>query len=440
MHPSRLAFLLPLLSLAAALWAAPITYGVLLSDDVPVPRALEAAQAAGAQYVTLRTDWPRIQPTASAWHFEKLDAAVDAARDRGLTVVLTLGPAPRWAVRYLQAPSDAEVARAKPDLAAWKAYAAKLAARYRGRVGHYRLWEPPTAAVLMAVPRDVYALYRAAAAAIHGVDSSLRVIAPEPGDVSLDWIAAYLAGAKGAEAPDILALAPGRCVTTAAEFRWRCRVLRDRVLPANTPALWAEMPDSDDGGLAAAAVQDGIAPVFFPHDPAGCITRLRQAGHAPASLPAPVKTPAVSLDPGGRNALAIRPLPELPGGRYAVLADGERTVLSTVRDTAPWIHFDVPDGFLFYNRERVPVEVTVRVRGASVANKTGFNLYYDAVGGMNNTPWQWIAAGPDAEFSYTVRLADALFANREGYDFRLCMGGSVDDVRVVGVTVRKVRR
>lgn len=440
MSPSRLAFLLPLLLLAAALWAAPLTYGVLLPDDgFPGPRALDAAKAAGAQYVVIRANWPRIQPTALAWCFAELDAAVDAARDRGLTVVLTLGPAPRWTVRYLQVPSDVEVARAKPDLAALQAYAAKLAERYQGRVRYYRLWEPPTAAVLLAVPRDVYALYRAAAAAIHGVDGLLQVIAPEPGDVNLDWIAGYLGGAKGAAAPDILALTPGRWVKTAAEFRWRCHVLRNRVLPADAPALWAEIPAGDDGELAAAAVQDGMIPVLFSGDPGACLARVGHPAKTLAPVPPPVKTAAVALDASGRSALAIRPLPDLPGGHYTVECINGKTVLETVMDSQPWIHFDVPDGFLFYNRECVPVEVTVRVRGAAYANKTGFNLYYDAIGGMNNTPWQWIAVGPEAEFTYTFRLKDALFANREGYDFRVCMGGSVEPVRVVGVTIKKVR-
>jgi hypothetical protein len=113
-------------------------------------------------------------------------------------------------------------------------------------------------------------------------------------------------------------------------------------------------------------------------------------------------------------------------------------MLMTVPEVAPWIHVDVPDGFLFFNTERQPVEVAVTVRGTMEAKKNGFSLYYDAIGGMANSPWQWIDVGPFKEFTYTFRLNDALFAGSEGYDFRLDMGGSEDSVRVTKVEVRKL--
>ncbi|HOS42340.1 MAG TPA: hypothetical protein PK794_01485, partial [Armatimonadota bacterium] len=317
---------------------------------------------------------------------------------------------------------------------------------------------------------------------------ALKVIAPEPGGVNLEWIAAYLGAATGAEAPDILALTPARYPLTTEAFWWRCSVLRARVLPSAGPALWAEAPAGDGARMAAAALAHAIPVLLFPPGAAvppallplqgssyagwlpvsleavGGVfatddrrfrldvplaegepaVRDGHAGHCrpgtPAVAPLRVTADTVALDVYGADGRALRPLPELPGGRYTLTFLGSQPVLVTDRQHNPWLHLDVPDGFLFYNREGVPVEITVQLYGARRAQRTGFNLYYDALGGMNNTRWQWLDVGPSQVFTYTLRLTDALFANREGYDFRLCTGGSDENLRIVNVTVKKLAK
>jgi len=145
------------------------------------------------------------------------------------------------------------------------------------------------------------------------------------------------------------------------------------------------------------------------------------------------------MDLSGSDDSGIHLLRTLTGGHFNqyIQSDGHTTV-ATIRDTNPWIHFDVPDGFLFYNVERVPVEVTVQVYGGSSSEQVGFNFYYDAVGGMRTSPWQWIDVGSRDIFTYKVRMNDAIFAGREGYDLRLNMGGSADGVRLVNITMRKL--
>jgi hypothetical protein len=493
MSPLRIAVLSVVFAAALAFAATPVRLGLTLSampGSTALTEQLDCAQRARARFVMLRAHWPQLQPSASTWNFAPLDAAVEAAQARGLAVVLTLGPSPRWAVRYLTNPGADEAARAHPDLPAMRAYAGALAKHFGDRVYAYELWSPPTGATLLAVPRDVYAMYRTAAAAIHAADSNARVIAPEPGDVNLGWIAAYLASARGSETPDILAVVPRRLATAPDAFWWRLRTLRARVLPADgAPLLWAELPEADASARMAAAallqdipgvalsceaadalpalaavqggdyqgwkqVRPGVFGGLFQRDGKALLLSLPLASSAapgitpvsdhlvstgvPFIAPVHIGACAVSLDPSGCEPDAIHPLPNLPGGAYQMEQVNGRTVLSTVMDRAPWIHLDVPDGFIFYNTARTPVEVTVRVYGACVPNKTGFNLYYDAVGGMNNSPWQWIDVGPSRIYSYTVRLNDAIFADREGYDLRICMGGSTENLRVVDVTVKKV--
>ncbi|HEY3377871.1 MAG TPA: beta-galactosidase [Armatimonadota bacterium] len=518
-----------------------------------ITAALNIAQAAHVQRVTIAADWPRIQPTATTWNFAWLDAVIDAARARQLQVVLVLGPAPKWTVSYLGAnPGPAEVRRACPVTSAYAAYASAVARRYQQRVTYYQLWERPACGTLLAMPKDVYALYAAGAQAVHAVSASLRVIAMDPGDLNLGWIADYLKAAKGSARADILQLAPVRYTLSTSTFAWRLQTLRERVLPAQSPpTLWAQLPLTPEmpaNGLALAAqalicgvpeltfasvsdacvvalpsptvlsatrflspllaktwrgwaqlapnvqgcivgdqrdmrvlalpVEDDVLHFLTAKQPAawgvmvtdntltvtpaaGSATTYTVRGPLPVAVtaqnsvllagvnvapsaagqdfrPAPISASSVSLDLSGADPAGIHLLRGLSGGLFNQYTHAGRTVISTVRDTAPWIHVDVPDGFLFYNIARVPVEVTVQVLGATAAQKSGFSIYYDAISGMANSPWQWIAVGPEQVYSYTVRLNDALFSNKDGYDFRLNMGGSTDNIRLIGLTVRKV--
>ena len=195
------------------------------------------------------------------------------------------------------------------------------------------------------------------------------------------------------------------------------------------------------GGTQQIEVSDDAQ---FPLPPQPIILAGVSLAPTAGALPlraSPMTCESVSLDRSGADPRAIRPLRNLPGGRYAqVVIQGQIEVLQTIRDQQPWIHLDVPDDFLFFNLERRPVEVSVRVRGVTKAQKTGLSLYYDAIGGMNNSAWQWIDIGPYKEFTYTFRLNDALFAGSEGYDLRLDMGGSEENLRVIDVTVWKLAR
>jgi hypothetical protein len=423
-----------------------------------------------------------------------------------------------------------------------------VAERYRDRVRYYQLWERPCATTLLAMPDDVYALYHVGAQAIRSADAALQVIAPEPADVDLGWIASYLRGAQGVKRPDIVLLTPSRHVLTPSKLWWRLHVLRERVITADAPALWVDIPyradKADAVTLMAAALVDAVPVVFvtpqpgesmpltlaqarhlfalrgytctgatalgeqlvcaqfrdgeqrrallLPSAPAtvrispaaaaphgdgliavGETITLTESGQLPRQLdvtqpmtlemrgPAvldnvdlPAHLPAVRITPhpvsGNPVRLAIADgqacdpaalcaMPDFSGGRFRTLILDGRLYLSTIRDLQPWIHFDVPDGFLYFNETRTPVEITVTVLGVRQRNKTGFNLYYDGRDGMSYSRWQWIDVGRDRLFTYKFILSDAQFANRDGYDFRLNMAGSEENVRVADITVRKLR-
>lgn len=489
-----------MLLLSGAAQAAPVGFGLPLSpaaESNAVVAGAEMAQmkAAGVQYVRIRTNWPRLQPAAVAWNFAPLDALVAEADAAGLKPVLVLGPAPGWAVSYLKKPTTAELQRAYPALNAARAYAGAVAKHYRGRVRYYQLWERPTSTTLLANACTVHALFRGMAAAIHGADSGLQVIAPEPGDVNLSWMHGLLTSAKGAERPDILLLAPDRHASSPRTFWFRTGVLRDRL-----PALetWAEAPLNDDFTTASAELMGQCDVIIFKpasgvcptagssvHSGLTALTGLRgmsytgwallagtpvslfNAGTAscwltlpkpslpgapmvlpevnataqpgiPDARPAVVSGDTVTMDAGNQDSNTLLTLRDMPAGRYSVQTLAAGTAFCTDRDRAPWIYFEVPDGFLFFNIERRPVVITVRVMGANQPEKAGFNLYYDALTGMRYSAWQKIDVGPAKTFTYTFRLNDALFSDQDGYDFLINAGGSVESVRVLDVSVKKL--
>lgn len=531
--------------------AMPLRIGLSLSEMLAPPDPtgpLEFAQQAGVRLVRLRADWARIQPTATTWDFAALDAVVAQAKAHKLDVVLVCGPAPAWAVTYLGNPTPDELPRACPDITAYRAFLTALVRRYSPEVRYYQVWHRPSPDVLLAMMDDVHALFRAATDAIHRADPRAQVIVPEAGDLDLCWISRYLSTAIGTERPDIVVLCPTRVALQPNDFFWRIQVLRRRVLTADAPQLWADLPLCAPSSVrwtpAVAAMLDDIATllfhgernttdwladptlpnelralgtaqdmefdgVFYPatgvragqfhhatstaallapeHDcevaltpsslpvPSGLavpdaairLIPLHGAPHgvtvaAPSSLSLPAQplwvtdvlatpherevtwTPpavtadCVTLDPYAYLPDAIHPLPNLPGGRYWESYRGKRKVLCTIRDDAPWIHLDIPDGFLFFNTARVPVEVAVSVCGVTTPRKTGFTLYYGTPTGMKNTPWQWIDTDPHRVYTYTLRLDDALFAGQDGYDLRLNMGGSRESVELMELTVRKL--
>lgn len=117
--------------------------------------------------------------------------------------------------------------------------------------------------------------------------------------------------------------------------------------------------------------------------------------------------------------------------------DGSEAVRTTVSRDIVYVYFDVDDTFAYFTEGRVPIEITVEVRGARVSGQLGFNVLYDSTGGYRFTPWQWVDAR-DGWVSYVVRLTDATFANTWGWDFAInAAGNRREDLVVRSVTVRK---
>jgi hypothetical protein len=125
-------------------------------------RRLDEARTAGASVIRLDAGWPATRrprapadPDDPAYAFGPTDAAVRAATDRGLRVVLSFTGAPRWA-EGLRRPRSAPPGSWRPRPAAVGAYGQALARRYSGtfpdprrpgeplpRVSTFQLWNEP---------------------------------------------------------------------------------------------------------------------------------------------------------------------------------------------------------------------------------------------------------------------------------------------------------
>jgi polysaccharide biosynthesis protein PslG len=90
-------------------------------------------------HVKQQFSWVNVQPQRDVWHWDHADAVLDEVEYRGLELVARLDGPPQWAVTP---PSD-DPAAPPIDLDAWGTYCGTLAARYRGRIAGYQVWNEP---------------------------------------------------------------------------------------------------------------------------------------------------------------------------------------------------------------------------------------------------------------------------------------------------------
>ena len=89
-----------------------------------------------------RTSWNYLQPARGSWDFSVLDAAVANASAHGAEISLVLGQTPAWASsRPAENAYNGAGAAAPPaSVADWWTYVNTVAARYRGRIASYEIW------------------------------------------------------------------------------------------------------------------------------------------------------------------------------------------------------------------------------------------------------------------------------------------------------------
>lgn len=105
----------------------------------------EAAGICGVKVLRTKSHWHSIQPSPEIWNFREFDELVSLFGRQGIELQGGFGYGTRWAapenVRNSRKWTDWH--RAMPDLKAWKTYVAVTAARYRGRIRFWEVWNEP---------------------------------------------------------------------------------------------------------------------------------------------------------------------------------------------------------------------------------------------------------------------------------------------------------
>ena len=120
-----------------------LTYGVqafLFWDENHAGKSLDLARLMSFSHVKQMFAWLDAQPLPDLWRWDQADLSLDAAEQRDLRIVARLGGAPDWA-RDAEREPDTDGPPA--DLALWARYCAEVAARYRGRIAAYQIWNEP---------------------------------------------------------------------------------------------------------------------------------------------------------------------------------------------------------------------------------------------------------------------------------------------------------
>jgi hypothetical protein len=103
-------------------------------------RMFRLAAEAGATHVVQLLSWREIEPARGEFRWEYPDSLVRAAAFYGLKLVLRLDQQPRWA-------RDTELNAPPDDPEDYGRFASAVAARYRGRIHAYIVWNEPNLAV-----------------------------------------------------------------------------------------------------------------------------------------------------------------------------------------------------------------------------------------------------------------------------------------------------
>ncbi|MDP9794074.1 hypothetical protein J2S43_002586 [Catenuloplanes nepalensis] len=154
---------------------------------------LDRVAALGAGWVRFDAAWSEIEVARGTFDWSRLDRGVDAARARGLSVLLILGSTAIWARPADSAWNHGPATAEQRD--GFAAFAGRAVERYRGRVGHWEIWNEPNLPVAWSPapdPQAYAALLTVAYRAIHAADPDAVVLSGGTGGgatgvATLDW-------------------------------------------------------------------------------------------------------------------------------------------------------------------------------------------------------------------------------------------------------------
>ncbi|MDX1689036.1 MAG: cellulase family glycosylhydrolase [Candidatus Promineifilaceae bacterium] len=144
-------------------------------------------QTLNVGWVKVQVSWKVYEPAPGRYdefRFDELDALVERAAADDIRVLLSVAKAPDWSRPTVEMDGPPQ------DPAHFQAFMRTLAARYRGRVDAYELWnEPNLRREWNGVPlsaRDLVALIRAGASGAREGDANARLISGAPATTGIN--------------------------------------------------------------------------------------------------------------------------------------------------------------------------------------------------------------------------------------------------------------
>lgn len=186
-----------LLSVPALASAAPKEIGLNVHDDGAL--AMDVARDAHLTWVRVDFNWLDMEPTSGTYAFATLDAVVDAARLRGLSVLATVGYAPAWASSG-DTKGDGTL-NDVPLAGAYASFVTALVNHFKARITHYELWNEPNLTQFFEGTTSDYTsrVLVPGAAAVHAACATCKVVGPAVaavGGLYDVWLDAALTAAK----------------------------------------------------------------------------------------------------------------------------------------------------------------------------------------------------------------------------------------------------
>jgi len=140
-----------------------------------------AADWLGLDVVRLHPSWNAVEPKAGAWSWEKTDEMLRRFESHGIKIQILFSGTPAWAVKNQQAAKEARNRGEKtesycPDPRAWETFAGQFAARYKGRVSYYEIWNEPDITFWTGTEDEYLDLLRGACRAIRTSDPKAVVM------------------------------------------------------------------------------------------------------------------------------------------------------------------------------------------------------------------------------------------------------------------------
>lgn len=179
-HRAALFLLLAQLAVASAAAQLAVETGSPFGVNVHAPEneqlvlLLDRAAEAGVGWVRIDFVWAAIEPEPGIERWRAYDAIAAAARERGLAVLAILAYTPAWAT------DGAAISGVPRQVATWSDFCYRAAARYRGVIDHWEIWNEPNLRRFWSGSRSEYVerILRPAAQAIRAANPEARIGGP----------------------------------------------------------------------------------------------------------------------------------------------------------------------------------------------------------------------------------------------------------------------